>query len=77
MPKNKAPMFDSDALIEEINRGKDSDCACGVHIEKRNCVVGNKDVVNVNMRCPDFCTGIGGDVEVIREEGKCIQRKKL
>lgn len=50
----------------------DADCTCG-GIDKLNdqCFVGNKlyqsMYVDVSQQCPDFCTGIGGKLEV-----KCV-----
>ncbi|MEM2768558.1 MAG: hypothetical protein QXL50_01370 [Candidatus Pacearchaeota archaeon] len=45
----------------------DSDCACGVDKETRECAFGNKKYIDTSKQCPDFCTGIGGNLGV-----KCI-----
>tara|TARA_Y100000310_G_C20682263_1_gene816681 strand:- start:2345 stop:2746 length:402 start_codon:yes stop_codon:yes gene_type:complete len=39
----------------------DEDCACGVHIDTRDCFLGNKDYVDISEQCPDYCTGIAGN----------------
>jgi hypothetical protein len=43
----------------------DEDCACGKDKETGECFLGNKEFVDTSQQCPDFCTGIGGDYEVI------------
>jgi hypothetical protein len=48
----------------------DSDCACGRHITTEECFVGNKQYVITENPCPDFCTGIAGNLET-----KCIDNK--
>ncbi len=45
----------------------DNDCACGTHITTGACFYGNKAYVNVEKQCPDFCTGIAGNLAT-----KCI-----
>ncbi len=45
----------------------DSDCACGVKIDTRECFFGNKNYVDTKTQCPDFCTGIDGKIET-----KCV-----
>lgn len=46
------------------------DCACGKKIGTGECFFGNKQFVNVQDQCPDFCTGIAGNFEL-----KCISNK--
>ncbi|MEM1577560.1 MAG: hypothetical protein QXM27_00885 [Candidatus Pacearchaeota archaeon] len=45
----------------------DSDCACGIDKETGECAFGNKEYIDTSKQCPDFCTGIGGNLGV-----KCI-----
>jgi hypothetical protein len=44
---------------------QDSDCACGVHVTTGECFYGNEDYVDTSRQCPDFCTGIAGNLEII------------
>lgn len=43
------------------------DCACGVNIETKSCFLGNKKYVDTTKQCPDFCSGIAGNLTI-----KCI-----
>ncbi|MEM4222197.1 MAG: DUF333 domain-containing protein, partial [archaeon] len=45
----------------------EKDCACGVHKKTGECFVGSKEFVDVNTQCPDYCTGIAGNLET-----KCV-----
>lgn len=51
----------------------DSDCACGVHVSSGDCFFGNKDFVDSTKQCPDFCTGIGGNLEIKCVNSECVQ----
>lgn len=57
----------------EKSCNSDSDCACGVHIKTGACFYGNKNFVDTSKQCPDFCTGIGGNLEIKCVEGECKQ----
>jgi hypothetical protein len=46
---------------------KDSDCACGVNIKTKSCFAGNKKYVDITKQCPDFCSGIVGNLTT-----KCV-----
>lgn len=50
---------------------QDSDCACGVNVETRDCFLGNKHYVDISEQCPDFCTGIAGHLRVKCVENEC------
>jgi len=50
---------------------QDSDCACGTSNLTGLCFVGNKEFVNANEQCSDFCTGIGGDLKMACVESTC------
>jgi len=54
----------------------DSDCACGVHVKTGKCFYGNKNFVDPSKQCPDFCTGIAGNLEIKCIENACKQVKK-
>ena len=61
----------------------DSDCACGVKKDKafydpldyenEKCLFGNVRYVNTSQQCPDFCTGIGGNLAIRCVDHRCIQ----
>jgi len=48
----------------------DDDCSCGVKIDTGECFVGNKNFVNPDVQCPDFCTGVHGKFKT-----KCINNE--
>ncbi|MFH1663988.1 MAG: DUF4382 domain-containing protein [archaeon] len=50
-----------------------SDCGCGVDTESRECFFGNKEFVDETQQCPDFCSGIGGNLAIKCIEKKCVQ----
>jgi len=49
---------------------EESDCACGRNKNTGECFFGNKESVNTNEQCPDYCSGIAGNLEI-----KCIQKE--
>jgi hypothetical protein len=51
----------------------DEDCACGVHIATGECFFGSKEYVNTEEQCPDYCTGIAGNIELKCIENECVQ----
>ncbi|PIS38920.1 MAG: hypothetical protein COT34_01110 [Candidatus Nealsonbacteria bacterium CG08_land_8_20_14_0_20_43_11] len=46
----------------------DSDCACGRHIQTKDCFFGNQQYVDTLNQCPDFCAGFAGNLVI-----RCIQ----
>jgi hypothetical protein len=56
---------------EEKYCEQDSDCACGTHIQTGECFIGNKNYVNTETQCPDFCTGIAGNFEISCVNNEC------
>ena len=52
---------------------QDNDCACGKDIETGNCFYGNKNYVEVSEQCPDFCTGIAGNLIIKCVDNTCTQ----
>jgi len=53
-----------DPISDEKFCDQDSDCACGVHYKTKECFFGNKNFVNTITQCPDFCTGIAGNISI-------------
>ena len=51
----------------------DEDCACGIHKTTKDCFYGNKDYVDTQTQCPDFCTGIAGNLKIECIDNKCQQ----
>lgn len=45
----------------------DADCACGVDKKTGECAFGNKAYIDTSRQCPDFCTGIAGNLRI-----KCV-----
>ncbi|MEM4272084.1 MAG: DUF333 domain-containing protein [Candidatus Bilamarchaeaceae archaeon] len=56
---------------------KDSDCACGRIIPSGECFYGQKEFVNTEEQCPDFCTGIAGHLSIKCENHQCVQVNTL
>ena len=56
---------------------QDSDCACGSHIETDGCFFGNRNFVNTSVQCPDYCTGIGGNLMISCVQWQCVQGSSL
>ena len=54
----------------------DSDCACGVHVETRDCFYGQKEFVDVSQQCPDYCNGIAAHLEITCVQNQCKQVQK-
>lgn len=53
--------------------GNDEDCACGVHITTKNCFYGNRQYVDAAKQCPDYCTGIAGNLKITCVNNTCTQ----
>ena len=51
---------------------QDADCACGKNAAGE-CFYGNRQYVNVDEQCPDFCTGIAAMFEIKCVENECRQ----
>lgn len=51
----------------------DDDCSCGVSTSTGDCFYGNKRFVNASKQCPDYCTGIGGNLAVKCLNNTCAQ----
>lgn len=48
-----------------------TDCACGVDIDSGQCAVANAQYVDTQEQCPDFCTGIAGNLVTVCEDHRC------
>ena len=53
----------------------DSDCNCGINLKTKDCFFGNKKYVDTTKQCPDFCTGIAGNLAVKCLNNLCQQTK--
>jgi hypothetical protein len=65
-------LFSGCVMQDETYCEQDSDCACGRHIATGECFTGNKGFVNTTNPCPDFCSGIAGNLETKCIENKCV-----
>lgn len=54
----------------------DGDCKCGVDKESGECFYGNKKYVNEEIQCPDFCSGISGNLQIKCIDKVCTQVEK-
>jgi eight-cysteine-cluster-containing protein len=65
-----------DSVDIEVSRAAcdtTEDCACGVDINTRECAVGNQRFIDTSTQCPDFCTGIGGNLITACLDHRCTQ----
>ena len=53
--------------LQKMACNSDEDCACGVDKQTGKCAYGNKIFIDTSKQCPDFCTGIGGNLRI-----KCV-----
>ncbi len=60
-------------VINDQSCQGDLDCACGTNIETKSCFVGNKKYVDTTKQCPDFCTGIAGNLKLRCLDHVCKQ----
>ena len=54
---------------------QDSECSCGTEIGSGDCFYGNKDFVDETQQCPDFCTGIAGNLVIKCIGNQCVQKQ--
>lgn len=66
VPKNQVQI---DKLCET-----DNDCGCGRHTQTGECFFGNKDYVDTDNQCPDFCSGITGTLKIECNNNECVQK---
>jgi hypothetical protein len=64
-------------VSEELQCENDFDCDCGKNIETGECFIGNKNYVNTEEQCPDFCTGIAGNFRIACINNECRQVSNL
>jgi len=53
----------------------DSDCGCGKKKGTDECFYGNKNYVDIEKQCPDFCSGISGKLTISCEQNRCVQKE--
>lgn len=66
----------SDVEVPEISEKyctKDDDCGCGIHKTREECFYGNKKYVDMTKNCPDFCSGLSGNLELRCINFECTQ----
>lgn len=68
--KRTAPSGNKEILCKD-----DSDCACGRNKTTKECSLGNKQYIDssASAQCPDFCSGIGGNLRIKCVSNKCQQ----
>lgn len=59
--------------IDEKYCNEDDDCGCGIHKTREECFYGNKKYVDLTKNCPDFCSGIAGNLELRCIDFECKQ----
>ncbi len=67
------PVTPKSALNDPKYCQTDADCACGVKIGTKECFYGNKQFVDTQTQCPDYCTGIDGKFRTKCVENRCSQ----
>lgn len=68
IPGAEHPEIPEDEYCEQ-----DEECACGIHRDTKDCFYGNIEYVNEGVQCPDFCTGIAGNLAVRCIGNRCQQ----
>ena len=67
-PKSQFPGFPSEEV--KMFCKTNADCACGVDKETGKCAFGNKKYIDTSKQCPDFCSGIAGNLII-----KCVNNR--
>lgn len=70
---NEFMIKEKEVVLDERYCEKNIDCACGVHIETRECFYGNIKYVLPFPQCPDFCTGFAGNLRIRCVNNECKQ----
>lgn len=60
---------------DELACSTDGDCACGVSVKDGSCFFGNTAFVDTSRQCPDFCTGIAGNLRVVCMDNACVHKR--
>lgn len=76
LPKSASSAKDANISMDSC--ADDSDCACGgVDRNTGRCFLGNieyqKRYVDMSRQCPDFCSGIAGNLVTRCVDSKCMQ----
>ena len=53
--------------------GVDKDCGCGTDRATGKCAFGPILQIDESKQCPDFCSGVAGDLHIACREGHCTQ----
>lgn len=70
--QNNQPPFPLSKFKDKLYCESDNDCACGVDKETGECAFGNKEYILEIKQCPDFCSGVGGNMRI-----KCVNNTCL
>ena len=68
--------YEQTTAMSQFNCRVDTDCACGKDTETGACFYGNKQFVDASQQCPDFCSGIAGNLEIKCINLVCTQQEK-
>jgi eight-cysteine-cluster-containing protein len=52
---------------------EDGDCTCGINVITKECDYGIAECIDVLQQCPDFCTGIAGNLKIVCKDNQCVQ----
>lgn len=71
------PIFDCRNVVDkgiayDVYCEQDSDCACGGHITKKSCFIGNKRYIDAVIKCDKLCTD---DIKIQCIRNQCKQAK--
>lgn len=64
---------DKAKTVSKVYCKSDRDCVCGIDKETKACSYGNKKFIDTSEQCPDFCTGIDGDLTIKCISDRCVQ----
>lgn len=64
--EEKTPTLEEMKFCETVD-----DCACGTLKTDGSCFAGNKEYVNTQEQCPDYCSGIAGNLKLTCETNQC------
>jgi hypothetical protein len=48
-----------------------ADCDCGREVASGECALGRKECIDPSRPCPDFCSGIAGQLRLACVDGQC------
>lgn len=76
-PADPQPVFDCKKTVDlkiayDVYCEKDGDCACGGHVSKNTCLVGNKRYIDPLNKCEKLC---GNDIKLQCVKNQCKRVK--